>query len=107
MKRLLVTFDDDAYEDLRRLAFEKKVPMAQLVRFALDKTFEDDLDVIAGMRGLEEHLKDPSNSISIEEFMESQGFELPRRSARKAKKAASRVPTTRKAKGIRNDRKVG
>ena len=92
MKRLLVNLDDDMYEDLRRLAFEKNVPMARLVRFAIDKTFEDELDRIGGMRGLEEYAKDPSVAMTLEEFLESQGSELPRRdtpkSAQRVRKAA-------------------
>lgn len=80
MKRLLVSMDEERYEDLRRLAFEKKAPMADLVRYALEKVFEDDLDSMAGQRGLEEHLKDPSGTVTIEELMESMGIELPRRS---------------------------
>ena len=84
MKRLLVNLDDDMYEDLRRLAFDKNVPMAKLVRFAIDKTFEDELDIIAGMRNLEEHLRDPSGSVTIEEYMESRGLAIPGQSSRKA-----------------------
>jgi|GEM_PF-677375 len=79
MKRLLVNLDDDTYEALRQLAFEKKAPMAQLVRYAIDETFEDDLDAILGMKGLEEHLKDPSGTMTIEEYMESRGIALSRR----------------------------
>ena len=65
MKRLLVNLDDDTHEALRRLAFEKNTQMAKLVRFAIDKTFEDDLDGILGEMGLEEHLRDPSGSMTI------------------------------------------
>ena len=53
MKRLLVSMDEDRYEDLRRLAFEKKGSMADLVRYAIEKTFEDQLDVMAIKRSLE------------------------------------------------------
>jgi hypothetical protein len=92
-KRLLVSMDDERYEDLRRLAFEKKAPMADLVRYALEKVFEDQLDAIAGQRGLEEYLKDPSGAVTIEELMESMGIELPRRRSTKGRsrteKAAS------------------
>jgi hypothetical protein len=80
MKRLLVSMEDERYEDLRRFAFEKKVPMAELVRHAIEKTFEDQLDGIAIQRGLEEHAKDPSGTVTIEELMEQMGIELPRRS---------------------------
>ena len=79
MKRLLVSMEDERYEDLRRFAFEKKVPMAELVRHAIEKVFEDQLDVVAIKRGLEEHAKDPSGTITIEELMEQMGIELPRR----------------------------
>ena len=77
-KRLLVSMDDERYEDLRRLAFEKKAPMADLVRYAIEKAFEDQLDSIAGQRGLEEYLRDPSGTVSIEELMESMSLEVAR-----------------------------
>jgi hypothetical protein len=93
LKRLLVNLDDDMYEDLRRLAFEKNVPMAKLVRFAIDKTFEDELDSVAITRGLEEHADDPSGTMTIEEYMESRRIALPRRApekrAARARRAAS------------------
>ena len=93
MKRLLVNLDDDMYEDLRRLAFEKNVPMAKLVRFAIDKTFEDELDSIAVARGIEEHAEDPSGTMTIEEYMESRRIALPRRApekrAARSRRAAS------------------
>jgi hypothetical protein len=80
---LLVNLDDETYEALRQLAFDKKAPMAKLVRYALDTTFEDDLDAILGMKGLEEHLKDPSGAMTIEEYMESRGIEVSRRGPEK------------------------
>lgn len=91
MKRLLVSLEDERYEDLRRLAFEKKAPMAKLVRYAIDKTFEDDLDRIAGMRGLEEYLKDPSGAITIEELLEKHGIELPDRPRKKGRAGVRRA----------------
>ena len=91
MKRLLVNLDDDMYEDLRALAFERKVPMAKLVRYAIDRTFEDELDAIGGRRRLEAYLQDPSGSMTIEEYMESRGLELPRRSATKTPARARRA----------------
>jgi hypothetical protein len=92
MKRLLVSMDEERYEDLRRFAFEKKVPMAELIRHAIEETFEDQLDDVAITRGLEEHAKDPSGTVSIEELMKKMGIELPRRgrskrTARSAKAA--------------------
>ena len=85
MKRLLVNLDDEMYEDLRTLAFEKKVPMAKLVRYAIDKTFEDELDAIGGSRRLEEYLKDPSGAVTLDELLEEYGIEVPGRAAAKGK----------------------
>lgn len=93
MKRLLVSMEDDRYEDLRRFAFEKKVPMAELVRHAIERTFEDQLDGMAAQRGMEEYLKDPSSTITLDELFEEFGIELPGRHPAKGKaklrKAAS------------------
>jgi hypothetical protein len=82
MKRLLVSLDEERYEDLRRFAFEKNVPMAELVRHAIEKTFEDQLDVIAIKRGLEEHAADPSGTMTIQEYMVSRG--IPSRASAKS-----------------------
>jgi hypothetical protein len=74
MKRLLVSMEDERYEDLRRFAFEKKVPMAELVRHAIEEMFEDELDATRIRRGLEEHAKDPSGTMTIQEYMKSRGI---------------------------------
>ncbi len=105
MKRLLVSMDEERYEDLRRLAFEKKAPMADLVRYALEKVFEDQLDRIGGERGLEEYLRDPSGTMTIEEYMESRGIEIPRR--RSPKTAASPRPSANGRAGARGPRDQG
>ncbi len=68
MKKLMVYLDEDMHEDLRQLAFHKKTTMAALVRYALDKTFEDELDLIAAERALEEAARDPSSTVSWEEY---------------------------------------
>jgi hypothetical protein len=73
--------DEELYEALRRLSFEKNVPMAKLVRFALDKTFEDELDVIVSEMRTKEHLQDPSGSVSLQDLMKEYGLDLPRRTA--------------------------
>ena len=77
MKKLLVYLDEDTHEELKILALRKKTTMAALVRHALDATFEDELDAIAGQLGLEEYLNDPSSSITLDDFLKEQGIELP------------------------------
>jgi len=39
--------------------------MADLVRYAFEKVFEDELDAVAAQRGMEHYLKDPSDYVSI------------------------------------------
>jgi hypothetical protein len=73
MAKLLVYLDDDAHEDLKELAHRHKTTMAALVRYAIDKTFEDQLDVIAGERGLEEYLRDPSSAVSLDDLLKEMG----------------------------------
>ena len=77
MKKLMVYMDDDFHGDLKELAHRKKTTMAALVRYALDYTFEDDLDVISGERSLEEYLRDPASAISLDDYLKERGIALP------------------------------
>jgi hypothetical protein len=75
-KRLLISLDDERYEDLRRLAFEKKTSMAELVRYAMEGRYEDELDAIRLRRRVDQHMRDPEGAVTLEEFMESQGIDV-------------------------------
>jgi hypothetical protein len=77
MKKLLVYMDEDFHEDLKELAHRKKTTMAALVRYALDKTFEDELDDISSARALEEMLAKPDKTVTLEEYVERRGLALP------------------------------
>ena len=81
MKRLLVSMDDERYEDLRRFAFEKKVPMAELIRHAIEATFEDELDAMVGLRGMEHYRKHPEDYVPWEDVKKELGLELSSGSA--------------------------
>ncbi len=70
MKKLMVYLDDDCHEDLRALAFKKRTTMAALVRKAIEKTYDEDLDVLEAERELERFTQDPSTAISLEEYLE-------------------------------------
>ena len=72
MKKLMVYLDDELHEDLRVLAFKKRASMVALVRYALDKVFEDELDAIAGERALGEAIEDPDSSVSWEDYKRKQ-----------------------------------
>jgi len=73
MKKLMIYLSEDVHEDLRQLAFRKRTSMAALVRYALDKTFEDELDVIAGERALEEAARNPDSTMTLAEYIEKRG----------------------------------
>ena len=82
MKKLMIYLDEEMHEDLRLLAFRKRTTMAALIRYAVDKTFEDELDAIAGERALEEAARDPFSTITLQEYMRkrqiSEGRAKPR-----------------------------
>jgi hypothetical protein len=77
MKKLMVYLDDDFHADLKELAHLKKTTMAALIRYAVDKTFEDELDDLSSARALEEMLSNPEETMSLEEYLERRGLALP------------------------------
>ena len=95
MKKLLVYLDEDFHADLKELARRKNTSMGALVRYAVDLTFEDELDVIAGEASLEEYLRDPSSGISLDDYLKERGIVLPGRDDKASKKGSR--STTRKA----------
>jgi Arc/MetJ-type ribon-helix-helix transcriptional regulator len=95
MKKLLIYLDENMHEDLKELAHRQKTSMSELVRYALDKTFEDALDVIAGERGLEEALNDPSATMTLDEYLEKRGLDVPRKTASKSPKSTRQVARSR------------
>jgi hypothetical protein len=70
MKKFCGLCDDDLHQDLNELAIQKRTTVAALVRYALDKTFEDDLDVVAARRGIEEVAREPGSTMTLEEYIE-------------------------------------
>ena len=68
MKRLSVAFDDQFYASLKELAARHKTTMADLVRYAVDKTFEDQLDVIGVELSRREDALNPQGTTTWEDF---------------------------------------
>ena len=95
MAKLLVYLDEDFHADLKELALRKKTTMAALVRYALDLTFEDDLDVIAGERALDEALRDPSSTITLDEYIKRRGLEIPDNAAQTGRTRSRKVAQAR------------
>ena len=76
MKKLLVYLGEDTHEDLKVLALRKKTTMAALVRSALESTYEDELDAIAGERVLDEAIRDPGSTMSWEDYKKSRAGQV-------------------------------
>lgn len=77
MKKLLVYMDEDRHEDLKMLAHRHNTSMADLVRFAIEEAFEDDLDAMRVERRLDEAAADPSGTMSWEEYKASRAGRIP------------------------------
>jgi hypothetical protein len=95
VKKLLVYLDEDRHEDLKMLALRHKATMAALIRYALEETFEDQLDAMRGERVFEEHLRDPSGSISLDDYMKERGIAL-QDPDRKSSKTRSKAPASQR-----------
>ncbi len=105
MAKLLVYMDEDFHEDLKELAHQKKTSMAALVRYALDKTFEDDLDEISSRRALEEMLAHPEQTMTLDEYLERRGIVLSDQHLSKSRSRPRKVAEQRAGySGSKNSR---
>lgn len=73
MKRILVSMPDELHELMRELAVRKKTSVSRLVLAAVEDTYEDEIDVIAGEKGLADFLNDPNHGISLQELIARRG----------------------------------
>jgi len=76
MKKLMIYLDEEMHEELREIAFRKRTTMAALVRHAIEETFEDEMDIIAAERSLQEAIDDPNSSISWEDFKKQRRLDV-------------------------------
>jgi predicted DNA-binding protein len=76
MKKLMVYLDEEMHEELREIAFRKRTTMAALVRHAIEETFEDEMDIIAAERSLQEAIDDPNSSISWEDYKKQRRLDV-------------------------------
>lgn len=107
MAKLLVYLDDERHADLKELAHRHKTTMADLVRYAIEKTYEDQLDVVAGERSLEEYLNDPSSAISLDDLMKEMGVAIPDRGHKKGSSSSKTTSSARLGAPVRSHRGTG
>ncbi len=106
MKRLLINLDDDMYDGLRRVAFDKNVPMAKLVRVAIGRAYEDEIDAALGMISFEESLRDPSSVMTLAEFMKGDAVELSSGANSKVARRSPKAAATRSRTSAKPSRSV-
>ncbi|MEO8456171.1 MAG: DUF6290 family protein [Chloroflexota bacterium] len=105
MTRILVSIPDDLHDILKEVAVRKRASLSKLILAAIEDSYEDDIDAVAGERALAEDLADPSGSISFEELSKRLRAKIASRNGTKA--ATTKPPTRRKATAPGRRKKSG
>ncbi len=80
MKKTMVYLPEELHEGLRKLAFEHRTSMAELIRRALKAAYGESIGDIRDMETeIASYLEDPSSSISLEDFIAEQKRRVPGR----------------------------
>ena len=70
MKKTMIYLPEELHEGLRKLAFEHRTSMAELVRRAVQAAYGEVLeDIRDGEAELASYLEDPSSAISLDDFL--------------------------------------
>ena len=80
MKKTMIYLPNKLHEGLRRLAFEHRTSMAELVRRAVQAAYGETIEDIRDMEAeIASYAEDPSSSISLEDFIAEQKLRVPGR----------------------------
>ena len=80
MKKTMVYLPEELHEGLRRLAFEHRTSMAELIRRAVQAAYGETIeDIRDGEAELASYLEDPSSAIPLEDFLAQQKRRAPHR----------------------------
>lgn len=80
MKKTMVYLPEDIHEGLRRLAFEHRTSMAELIRRAVQAAYAETIEDIRDAEAeLADYLKDPSTAMSLDDFIAQNKLRVPRR----------------------------
>jgi predicted DNA-binding protein len=70
MKKTMIYLPEETHEGLKRLAFEARTSIAELIRRAIDQAYQEDLEDIRDMEDeLAKYRADPGSAIELEEYM--------------------------------------
>ncbi len=70
MKKTMIYLPEETHEGLKRLAFEARTSIAELIRRAIDQAYHEDLEDIRDMEEeLAKYRTDSSSAIELEEYL--------------------------------------
>jgi len=70
MKKSMVYFSEETYEGLRKLAFEAKTSVAELIRRAVDIVYGEDIEDIRDMeQEIARYQAQPETALELEEYL--------------------------------------
>ena len=69
MKKTMIYLPEETHEGLRRLAFEEKTSIAELIRRAVEQAYREDLEDVRDMeKALAHYRAHPETAITFEEY---------------------------------------
>lgn len=70
MKKTMIYLPEETHEGLKRLAFEARTSIAELIRRAIDQAYQEDLEDIRDMEEeLAKYRADRGSAIELEEYL--------------------------------------
>ena len=70
MKKTMIYLPEETHEGLKRLAFEARTSIAELIRRAIDHTYKEDLEDIRDMEDeLAKYRTEPGSAVDLEEYL--------------------------------------
>ncbi len=70
MKKTMIYLPEETHEGLKRLAFEARTSIAELIRRAIDQAYQEDLEDIRDMEEeLAKYRADPGSAIELEKYL--------------------------------------
>ena len=83
MKKTMIYLHEATHEGLRKLAFDRRVSIAELVRQAIDTVYGEDMEDI---RDMEEEIRayeaDPSSAVDLDTFLKQREARMKQPKAR-------------------------
>ena len=69
MKKTMIYLPEETHEGLRRLAFEEKTSIAELIRRAVEQAYREDLEDVRDMENELAHYRaHPGTAVNYEEY---------------------------------------